>query len=369
LGSSRPALKGIIKFEFSNTPMLIAILTAFGLNSTDHTVEPFGSGLINHTWKVTGENRSYILQLINKSVFKSPQAIADNLLLLENYFKANHPDYLFAAHLPANNGNYLVEANDEYYRLTPFIKNSHTVDAITRPEQAFEAAKQFGKFSRLLNNFDAGQLQYTLPDFHNLNLRFQQFQTALKNAGAERLSQAHDEINAIQDHATIVDIYSKLVADKQIPLRVTHHDTKISNVLFDNNDKGLCVIDLDTVMPGYYISDVGDMMRTYLSPVTEEERDLDQVQINEANFIAIYNGYMQEMGGVLTEFEKSLFIYAGKFMIYMQAVRFLADYLNGDIYYPTQYPGHNLARAKNQLTLLNKYTAHEEKFKTLINNQ
>jgi len=349
--------------------MLPAILTAFGLTPGDYSIEPFGSGLINHTWKVKGATGSYILQCINKSIFKSPQAIAINLRLLEKYFKANYPDYLFAAPLPAVNGEYLVVADEEYYRLAPFIKNSHTVDTIDQPGQAFEAAKQFGKFSRLLNDFDAGQLQYTLPDFHNLNLRAGQFNAAVQNATPDRLTLAAEEIKAVEANAAIAETYDQIVQGRQIPLRVIHHDTKISNVLFDDHDKGLCVIDLDTVMPGYFISDVGDMMRTYLSPVSEEERDLDLVQISEANFAAIYKGYMQEMGDVLTAVEKNLFIYAGKFMIYMQALRFLTDFLNGDIYYPTQYPGHNLARTQNQLTLLERYIQSEEKFKELINNQ
>ncbi|GAB3909612.1 phosphotransferase enzyme family protein [Mucilaginibacter boryungensis] len=347
--------------------MLTAILIAFGLTPADYSVQPFGSGLINYTWKVSGKHNVYILQRINKNVFKSPQAIAHNLVLLGKYFETNYPDYLFVAPLPAINKQYLAVIDEEYYRLSPFIKNSHTVDALEFPEQAFEAAKQFGKFSRLLNGFDAGQLQYTLPDFHNLNLRVDQFNAALQNAPADRLSQTIEEVKAIAVNADIAETYRRIVQDKQIPLRVIHHDTKISNVLFNDKGEGLCVIDLDTVMPGYFISDLGDMMRTYLSPVTEEERDLDLVQINEANFAAIYKGYMQEMGDVLTDAEKGLFIYAGKFMIYMQALRFLTDFLNGDIYYPTNYQGHNLVRAQNQLTLLERYIQSEEKFKKLIN--
>ncbi|WP_394353154.1 phosphotransferase enzyme family protein [Mucilaginibacter humi] len=242
-----------------------------------------------------------------------------------------------------------------YYRLLPFIKNSHTVDVVSEPSQAYEAAKQFGKFSRLLNDFDADSLKYTLPDFHNLSLRVDQFKSAIKNAAVDRLDKAAVEIKQIEKYEDIAETYRQLVEEKKIPLRVIHHDTKINNVLFDADDKGLCVIDLDTVMPGYFISDVGDMMRTYLSPANEEERDLAKVFIQEDNFTAIYKGYMMEMGDVLTLAEKELFFYSGQFMIYMQAVRFLTDYLNGDVYYHTTYPGQNLVRAQNQLSLLNKY--------------
>ncbi|MES2378305.1 MAG: aminoglycoside phosphotransferase family protein [Bacteroidota bacterium] len=333
------------------------ILSSFGINADDSAIVPFGSGLINGTWKVSVGDDAYILQRINTKIFKSPQAIANNLVSLQTYLVQTAPAYIFAAPRPTLNGDYLVIDDNQYYRLQPFIKNSHTVDVVSEPAQAFEAAKQFGKFSRLLNDFDANSLQYTLPDFHNLTLRVDQFKSALKNATADRIDKATDEIKEIEKHEAIADTYRQLVDKKEIPLRVIHHDTKINNVLFDADNKGLCVIDLDTVMPGYFISDVGDMMRTYLSPANEEEKDLDKVFIQEDNFTAIYKGYMAEMGDVLTSAEKNLFFYSGKFMIYMQAVRFLADYLNGDIYYHTTYPGQNLVRAQNQLSLLNKYIA------------
>ncbi|MEP6845974.1 MAG: aminoglycoside phosphotransferase family protein, partial [Panacibacter sp.] len=153
--------------------------------------------------------------------------------------------------------------------------------------------------------------------------------------------------------------YENILQNPEFKKRVTHHDTKISNVLFDSDNKGLCVIDLDTVMPGHFISDVGDMMRTYLSPAGEEESDLSAIEVREAYFEAIVNGYLSEMQDELTTTEKDYFIYAGKFMIYMQALRFMADYLNNDIYYGAKYELHNLNRAINQLTLLNRLVEKE----------
>jgi len=342
--------------------MMDNILNAFGLSSVNYSITPFGSGLINATWKVSDGDDQYVLQRINKNVFKVPQDIANNLVQLESYLKETAPEYLFAAPMPTIHGAYLAEDDGDYYRLSPFIKNSHTVDFIGQDKQAYEAAKQFGKFTRLLKDFDPAMLKYTLADFHNLTLRVEQFKTALANAGKERLTQAAAEILQIEANIDIARTYDKLVNDKQIPMRVIHHDTKINNILFDDNDCGLCVIDLDTVMPGYFISDVGDMMRTYLSPANEEEEDLAKVQINNDYFIAVYKGYMAEMGGTLTAAEKDLFIYSGKFMIYMQAIRFLTDFLNGDIYYHTQYAGHNLVRTQNQLTLLERYFEAEGRF-------
>ena len=169
----------------------------------------------------------------------------------------------------------------------------------------------------------------------------------------------------VEQHRDFVDRYEAIKRDRTIPVRVCHHDTKISNVLFDGNDKGMCVIDLDTVMPGYIIGDVGDMFRTYLSPVNEEEKDLDKILVRKEYFKAIVQGYQSEMT-TLTAKERSLFIYAGQFMMYMQALRFLTDFLKGDVYYPVQYPMHNLVRAGNQLTLLKRFVEAESELLSLI---
>jgi Ser/Thr protein kinase RdoA (MazF antagonist) len=151
-----------------------------------------------------------------------------------------------------------------------------------------------------------------------------------------------------------------MLSDTQFKRRVTHHDTKISNVLFDKEDKGLCVIDLDTVMPGYFISDVGDMLRTYLCPVSEEENDFSKIEVRDEFYKAIINGYKEEMKNELTDKENKYFFYAGKFMIYMQALRFLTDHINDDAYYGAKYEGQNFVRASNQMVLLERYLEKEK---------
>jgi Ser/Thr protein kinase RdoA (MazF antagonist) len=347
--------------------MLDKILVAFGLNPSQYKVKPFGSGLINYTLKVSGSGADYILQRINSNVFRSPDDIAMNIASLQAYFKEAHPDYNFVAPLPSLSGDEMVTSDKgEYYRLFPFVKGSKTIDFISNEKEAFEAARQFGKFTYMLNDFDASTLKYTLTDFHNLKLRFDQFKTACQNAQESRLHEAAKEVKEVYNRYNILQNYNQLISNNEIPLRVIHHDTKISNILFDNKQNGLCVIDLDTVMPGYFFSDVGDMMRTYLSPVNEEEQDFSKISIREDIFMAICKGYMLEMGEILTETEKQYFIFSGKLMIYMQAIRFLTDFLNNDIYYGTKYPGHNLVRAKNQFDLLEKYIDSEEKFKQLF---
>lgn len=342
------------------------ILNSYGLQSEVHSSEPFGSGLINHTWKIQGTDGAYILQQVNRNVFKQPQVIADNLNKLNNLLQAKKSDYLFVAPMPTVDGEHLVCFEGEYYRLFPFISNSHTVNYLTHSAQAYEAARQFGSFAALFDGFDLSDLGFPIKQFHDLSLRLQQFEEALQKGNEERKARAAAEINQVKALARIATLYNEIVSSSSIPLRVMHHDTKISNVLFDPEDKGLCVIDLDTVMPGYFISDVGDMMRTYLAEASEEETDLDKIQIRDNFFEAIYTGYNEGMGAVLTTKEKELFIYAGEFMIYMQAVRFLTDYLNNDTYYSIKYPGHNLMRAKNQLRLLQQYLAHEANFLKII---
>lgn len=347
--------------------MFKTLLESYGFFSDPFQISNYGSGLINSTWKVTDRSGNYILQLVNKQVFKEPENIAHNYEVLEEHLKDTAPDYLFLSPIRARNGRSLIHTKEgDYFRLFRFIEDSHTVDFLSKPNQAYEAAKQFGRFTRLLDGLDTRLLRHTLDDFHNLTLRYEQYEQALAGASSERLEVARGAIKEINRHRHILETYSELIKDEDVKIRTIHHDTKISNVLFDKDDLGICVIDLDTVMPGLYISDVGDMLRTYLSPTSEEDTDFDKIVIREEFFRAIYLGYMEEMGGILTEVERSHFIFAGEFMVYMQALRFLADFLNGDIYYQVKYPGHNLMRAGNQLAYLNRYIEKEPALRKII---
>lgn len=347
--------------------MLNEILDKFKIDGSTCTKTPIGNGLINQTWHVNCNNSHYILQRVNTAVFKNPHHIDENLAQLKTYLNKVYPQYLFVAPLPATNGSTMVETQEGCYRLFNFIKDSVTINQVATPQEAFEAAKQFGRFASLLADFDATNLHTTIPDFHNLALRYTQFEQALENATPKRLANASEAIKSIKSHQDILNCYHNISNGKiNIPLRVMHHDTKISNVLFDKQGKGICVIDLDTIMPGYYLSDVGDMMRSYLSPASEEETDFNKVTVRNEFFLAIYEGYMSEMANSLSPTEKGLFIYAGKFIIYMQAVRFLTDYLNNDIYYGQKYEGHNLNRANNQLRLLQEYIGASKQLENLL---
>lgn len=340
--------------------MLSTILETYGFNAEKYTIKPFGSGLINHTWIVRNNDEEYILQRVNNNVFKNPYAISENIRLIANYLKRHFPNYFFVTPLHSKDNQDIVENSDGYYRIFPFVKNSVTYMTVESPELAFEAANQFGKFTHLLSGFDEKLLKETIPDFHNLTLRHKQFEDSLKHGNKERLSEAKQILKKLERFQYIVSEFDQIKKNIQFRKRVMHHDTKISNVLFDHQHNGLCVIDLDTVMPGYFISDVGDMMRTYLSPVSEEEKDFSKIEVRDDYFVAIVQGYLAEMQGDLTSEEQKNFIYAGKFMIYMQCIRFLSDYFNNDIYYGSSYEGQNFNRAINQLYLLERLEEKEE---------
>lgn len=343
------------------------ILQRFGFTKESYKIEPFGTGLINHTWLVikNEQGEKYILQRINDQVFKQPEDIAFNIRMIGSYLKGVHPDYFFVTPLLSTDGEDLVINQLGHYRVLPFVSNSHTVDAAENVGQSYEASRQFGRFTRKSIGIRAEQLKITLPDFHNLTLRFQQFERAIKRAISPRKEIIGDCIQFLLGHKDIVGDYEK-IRSCNMERRVIHHDTKISNVLFDEKDCGICVIDLDTVMPGYFISDVGDMMRTYLSSSTEEEGDFMKIDIRDEFFDAIADGYLSEMQDVLTEMEIKCFVYSGKFIIYMQALRFATDYLNNDIYYGQNYEGQNLVRALNQIQLLKLYLEREPLFESKV---
>lgn len=335
--------------------MIGEVLKKFGLEKEPLAIVPLTQGLINSTWKISANSNSYILQKINDEVFTRPEDIAENISLLAEYLQNNNPEYFFVAPIKRVDGLSLVYIKElGYYRLFPFVNGSHTKETVGTPEQAYEAARQFGKFTRVLSGLDINNLKTTIPHFHDITLRYAQFQEALETGNTERIAKTINQIEQLKKFSWIVEKFEQIKRNPEFKLRVTHHDTKISNVLFDKNDKGICVIDLDTVMPGYFISDVGDMMRTYLSSVNEEGKDFEKIEVRNDFYKAIVKGYLSEMDSELTNAEKESFFYAGPFMIYMQALRFLTDYLKNDKYYGEKYPDHNLVRAENQLVLLRR---------------
>lgn len=326
----------------------------YGMDQHPVLATVFGNGLINHTWKLNYGAEAYILQTINQLVFTDPWAIASNIDAIAQYLLKHHPQYLFVSPKKTKLGASMVVLNGIYYRIFPFVEDSQAKTVLETPEQAYEAARQFGLFTKNLAAFDCGQLKTTLPKFHNLVFRDKQFLDAIEHGNQERKNIAKGLIDKLVGYRFISHRYEQIISNPNFKIRPTHHDTKISNVLFNSQDKAICVIDLDTLMPGYFISDLGDMMRTYLCPVSEEESDFNKITIRKAFYDAVIEGYCSEMGAELSKDELDAIPYSGQFMVYMQALRFLTDYLNNDIYYGSKYPDQNLVRAGNQLVLLEK---------------
>ena len=311
-------------------------------------------GLINKTFIVQTKTGEYILQTINHQIFKNPLTIDFNINLIGTFLKKHHPNYIFT-HLVANkNGETLTILDGSFYRA--FVKiNGTALTVLENQDQAYQAAAEFAKFTHQLIKLDCQQLEITLPNFHNLSLRYAQFLKAIQAGNTNRIDASKEEIAYLQSQKQLVQIFEQFIVHNDAKQRVTHHDTKISNVLFNDSGNAICVIDLDTVMPGYFISDVGDMCRTYLCKVSEEEKQLDLVSVDRSRWDALKNGYLSNMEAHLTAFELAHFSYSGQFMIYMQALRFLTDHLNMDRYYGAKYEGQNYIRALNQIELLKRF--------------
>lgn len=354
--ASGSILKIINKLHWlKNKSVFDKVLLEFNLQPENHTITNLNEGLINITWIVENitNGKKIVLQKINEKIFTSPADIAFNIRSIGDYLASNFPDFLFTYPVKNKYGKDLVKNDEGWFRAFDFIEGSHTLKTVETSSQAYEAAKLFGKFTNNLSGFEPSSLRITLPDFHNLGFRFQQFRESLVNGNQSRIRSSQNEINYLLSQKYILDKFNSVVP--HLVTRVTHHDTKISNVLFDNNNKGLCVIDLDTIMPGYFISDVGDMMRTYICPYNEEEKNFTDIYIRKDYYLAIKEGYSTEIGTALNYHECKLFHFAGQFMIYMQALRFLTDHFNNDKYYLTKYLGQNYIRARNQVTLLQKF--------------
>ncbi|UBM60883.1 aminoglycoside phosphotransferase family protein [Marinilongibacter aquaticus] len=327
---------------------------------------PFGEGLINHTYLIKGQT-NYLLQEINSQVFKTPENIDQNICAVGDYLARTNPDYTFINPIKNPEGQTLAKLNNRYWRMSPFLENTYSPNVLKSSPEAFQAAKAFGALTKNLNGLDISALSETIPDFHNLNFRVEQFKSALANGNKDRIEQAAELIEAFEAQLSIDQTFSQIVTDKLLPKRIQHHDTKINNVLFDKSSKtAKAVCDLDTLMPGYFISDLGDMIRTYTSAEGEESTEWAGVNVRVDFYKALMEGYLSETSNILTQAEKSLLFYAGEFMIFMQGIRFLSDFIEDDKYYQTKYATHNFNRAKNQLILLEDLQSKKEQLLEII---
>ena len=333
--------------------------------------QPYGSGHIHKTYvlrTMTGkkENR-YILQQLNTHVFSKPDAIMRNIRKISDYLEQNLPsgDRLIPRIIVDEQGMDLhVEQDGSCWRCFEFIEGTISHDEVEDPETAYEAAACFGRFGRALKDLPPGELETTIPFFHDLTRRFGAFSEALGTAGAGRLNRAGPEIEAIQRYGFFIDAWEQIHA--RLPVRICHLDTKINNVLLDQETgQGVCVIDLDTVMPGTLLSDFGDMVRTFTNPAGEEEADLSRVFCHTGIYESLTRGFLSETLPMINQEEKEHLLSGARFIILMQVLRFLTDFLENDTYYRTDYGEHNLVRTRNQLKLLTSIESQEKELKEL----
>jgi Ser/Thr protein kinase RdoA (MazF antagonist) len=329
------------------------IIRSFDLDPIAFAVEKINTGYINATYKLTG-TPSFILQRINKNVFVRPEDIAANLRLASDYLKKYYPDYLFLTNVRSKDGKEMVYDSEGFpWRLFPYINNSITIDKVETKAQAYSASSGFARLTKYLEGIDVSRFKPSINNFHDLSLRYEQFETALQNTSHDKREEAKDVIDACLDYKYLVEQYEALIQEGGMRMRIMHNDTKISNILFNAiTHQAICVIDLDTLMPGYFIYDVGDMIRTFVSPVSEEERDLNKIVFREDIYRAVIEGYQSQMAEKLSSTEQSLFHFGGMMMTYIMTLRILSDFLNGNIYYQITYADQNLVRARNQLRLL-----------------
>lgn len=356
-----------------------SIVKEFQFDGRFLTAQLNEAGHINDTYVVAydhnGTGVRYILQRINQNIFKNPREIMENITRVTSHIReklmaegASDICRRVLTVIPTHDGaSYYKDSEGSYWRAYLFIENGRTYDTPQSPTHAYEAARMFGRFQRMLVDLPEPALYETIPDFHNGPKRFQQFQQALEADVCNRSKDARHEIDFLLKNAWIFDVLIKFVKNGEIPVRVTHNDTKINNVILDDKSgEGLCVIDLDTVMPGLALSDFGDMVRTATSPAEEDERDLSKVMMQMPLFESLVRGFLEETEAFLTPTEKRYLPFAGKLITFEQLTRFLADYLAGDVYYKVHREGHNLDRCRTQLKLVQSITEQEDEMNALV---
>ena len=352
-------------------PSLIA--RRFQFRGEVSSVSPHGNGHINDTYLVTcteaDRPERYVLQHINRHVFHNPAAVMRNIERVTSHLAAQLPDEpdsdrrVLTLISTRDDHAWYEDAAGEIWRAYGFIPAAHSVDTASSSQEAFQAARAFGLFQRQLATLPAPRLEETIPDFHHTPRRFAALEKAISSDICNRAAQAKREIEFALAHHSI----TATLINAGLPERITHNDTKLNNVLFDDaSGEGICVIDLDTVMPGLALYDFGDMVRTTTSPADEDERELSKVTMQFEMFEALVRGYLSTAGGFLTKAERQLLAFSGKLITFETGIRFLADYLSGDTYFKIHREGHNLDRCRTQFKLVESIERQEDLMNRLV---
>ncbi|MFI3262151.1 MAG: aminoglycoside phosphotransferase family protein [Rikenellaceae bacterium] len=352
------------------------IALQFEIEGTLKSVDPLGQGFINDTYIVSVDNPSkrYILQRKNKNIFTNVPFMMDNIVKVSNHLKTKivneggDPTRESMTIIPTHEGQfYYLDEDEEYWAVCLFIEDTKAYDVADTTELVFKCGKGIGKFQSMLSDFE-GELVDILPGFHNISYRYKQWDEAISNDVAGRVSELSKEIEWIDSRKEeMLEFWAK-VESGEIPRRVSHNDTKISNILFDKDSNVLCVIDLDTVLSSTCLNDFGDAIRTCTNTGKEDDLDLDKVSVNIEMFEAYTKGYLSEASKFLNETEKELLVFGARYIIYEQALRFLMDYINGDTYYKIKSPKHNLERTLAQCKLLESLEEQYEETCKIVKN-
>jgi len=341
---------------------IINIISEFRIEGNPTGFERTGSGHINDSYHIgisPAGSEEYLLQRINHQIFTDIPALTDNILKVTKHIskKINSGEsgipFRNLRLIPTRNNSFFYKDREgNYWRMFNFIAESNSFDQVPGPELAYEGGKAFGLFLKLTADLDATGLAETIRNFHNIETRIEVFRRMCAQDPCERAAEAGNEIRFIEERSEEMHTIMKLGRLGQIPLRVTHNDTKFNNILFDQRNKAICIVDLDTVMPGYVLYDFGDAIRTGANTGAEDEADLQKVNISLDLFSAYSRGFLTTAGEFLTTAEKAHLVFSARFMTFIIGLRFLTDHLAGDTYYRIRFPGHNLQRARAQLRLV-----------------
>lgn len=343
------------------------------------SIEPYGSGHINDTFRLIekkGEGeKAYILQRMNGEIFKNRDELMENIMRVTSFLKekivaqGGDPDRETLQVIPTRTGeSYYKEEDGDGWRVYPFIVDTISYDLAESAEDFNRSGYAFGNFQYLLADFPAEELHETIINFHNTVDRFDKFKKAVEADVMGRAKEVEPEICFVMDREQDCHFFGNLLANREVPLRVTHNDTKLNNVLFDRETgKAICVIDLDTVMPGFAAHDFGDAIRFGASTAAEDEKDLDKVTCSMELFEAYFDGFLEGCRGSLTKREVETLPMGAKIMTLECGMRFLTDYLEGDVYFKTHYKGQNLDRTRTQFKLVKDMEDKWETMKTIVN--
>ncbi|EHQ26872.1 aminoglycoside phosphotransferase [Mucilaginibacter paludis DSM 18603] len=354
------------------------IISFFNTRGGDFEVTPFGSGHINDTFLVKstiGECTCYLLQKINHFVFKDIDGLMNNMVCVIHHLKEKtkqsqgNPEKEVLTLVACNDGKYYKYEDGNYWRLTYFLEDTQSYDLVTTQKQAYQGGVAFGRFQYMLSDLDPALIVDVIPDFLNIEKRLKDFNIAIAANKASRLSGVVSEVEYLNSWSTAMSDILEQGKAGVLPLRITHNDTKFNNILLDKNNNIQCVIDLDTVMPGYVAYDFGDAIRSIINTAVEDEKDLDAIQLNIPLFAEFTKGYLSQTQSFLTEAELKSLITGVLLLPYMQSVRFLTDYLDGDLYYKTHFAEHNLQRTRAQMQLLKMLDLNRNKLSDIVNTE